>query len=163
MDYLVSDKDVDGRRIVVTGHSRLGKAALVAAAFDERIALAIPHQAGCGGSAPSRAKIAYEQPWNTLDTPTTKRNETVADLNDKFPFWFNAAFKEFSAEPERLPFDQNCLVALSHRVRSCSPTAGLTRGSIRPDSLRFCARRHRFTGCWVRAISRLSDCRRMVS
>jgi len=112
VDYLVSDKDVDARRIVVTGHSRLGKAALVAAAFDERIALAIPHQAGCGGSAPSRAKIAYEQPWNTLDTPKTKRNETVADLNDKFPFWFNAAFKEFSAEPERLPFDQNCLVAL---------------------------------------------------
>ena len=54
VDYLVSDKDLDARRIAVVGHSRLGKTALVAAAFDERIALAIPHQAGCGGTAPNR-------------------------------------------------------------------------------------------------------------
>ena len=58
VDYLVTAPGVDPRRIVVTGHSRTGKAALVAAAFDERIAIAIPHQAGCGGSAPSRARIA---------------------------------------------------------------------------------------------------------
>jgi dienelactone hydrolase len=112
VDYLVTDRDLDRHRIVVTGHSRLGKAALLAAALDQRIALAIPHQAGAGGSAPSRAKIAYDKPWNTLDTPQTKRNETVADLNEKFPHWFNAAFKEFNAQPERLPFDQHCLVAL---------------------------------------------------
>jgi hypothetical protein len=36
----------------------------------------------------------------------------VADINDKFPHWFNARFKEFNTQPERLPFDQNCLVAL---------------------------------------------------
>ncbi|HXT39682.1 MAG TPA: hypothetical protein VN887_06630, partial [Candidatus Angelobacter sp.] len=90
----------------------LGKAALVAAAFDERIAIAIPHQAGCGGSAPSRARIAIGKPFNTLDTAQTKPPETVADINDKFPHWFNARFKEFNAQPERLPFDQNCLVAL---------------------------------------------------
>ena len=52
VDYLVSNKDLDAKRIAVVGHSRLGKTALVAAAFDERIALAIPHQAGCGGTAP---------------------------------------------------------------------------------------------------------------
>ncbi|MCY2954463.1 MAG: DUF4038 domain-containing protein, partial [Planctomycetota bacterium] len=112
VDYLVTDRDVDSHRIVVTGHSRLGKAALVAAAFDEGIALAIPHQAGAGGSAPSRARIAFGKPYNTLDTPQTKRPETVFDLNDKFPHWFNAAYKQFNAQPERLPFDQHCLVAL---------------------------------------------------
>ncbi|HEX4591115.1 MAG TPA: DUF4038 domain-containing protein, partial [Gemmataceae bacterium] len=112
VDYLVSAPGVDPRRIVVTGHSRLGKAALVAAAFDERIALAIPHQAGCGGSAPSRARIAIGKPWNTLDTPQSRRPETVTDLNQKFPHWFNARFKEFNDRPERLPFDQDCLVAL---------------------------------------------------
>jgi len=96
----------------VTGHSRLGKAALVAAAFDERIALALAHQAGCGGSAPSRARIAIGKSYDTLDTARTKPPETVADINMAFPHWFNARFKEFNSQPERLPFDQNCLVAL---------------------------------------------------
>ncbi|MGH7968413.1 MAG: acetylxylan esterase, partial [Limisphaerales bacterium] len=54
VDYLATDKDIDAKRIAAVGHSRNGKAALVAAAFDERIAVAFPHQAGCGGSAPSR-------------------------------------------------------------------------------------------------------------
>jgi hypothetical protein len=112
VDYLVTAQEVDPRRIIVTGHSRMGKAALLAAAFDERIALAMPHQAGCGGSAPSRAKIALDRPYDTLDTPKTKPPETVADINDKFPHWFNARFKEFNKQPEKLPFDQNCLVAL---------------------------------------------------
>jgi (4-O-methyl)-D-glucuronate---lignin esterase len=112
VDYLVTAPGIDARRIVVTGHSRMGKAALLAAAFDERIAAAIPHQAGCGGSAPSRARIAIGKPYNTLDTARTKPPETVANINDKFPHWFNSRFKEFNAEPERLPFDQNCLVAL---------------------------------------------------
>ncbi|MBI5387760.1 MAG: DUF4038 domain-containing protein [Verrucomicrobia bacterium] len=112
VDYLVTAPGIDARRIVVTGHSRTGKAALLAAAFDERIALAIPHQAGCGGSAPSRARIAIGKRYNTLDTPQTKPPETVANINDKFPHWFNARFKEFNAQPERLPFDQHCLVAL---------------------------------------------------
>jgi hypothetical protein len=112
VDYLVTTPSIDSHRIVVTGHSRTGKAALVAAAFDERIALAIPHQAGCGGSAPSRARIAIGKSYNRLDTPQTRPPETVMDINDKFPHWFNARFKEFNSQPQRLPFDQNCLVAL---------------------------------------------------
>ncbi|MBI4328147.1 MAG: acetylxylan esterase [Chloroflexi bacterium] len=98
VDWLVTAPDLDKNRIIVTGHSRLGKAALLAAAFDERIALAIPHQAGCGGSAPSRTPV--------------KRAETVNQINDKFPHWFNGRFKEFNDRPDRLPFDQHCLVAL---------------------------------------------------
>src|SRR4029434_8711418 len=77
VDYLITAPAVDPRRIVVTGHSRLGKAALLAAAFDERIALVIPHQAGCGGSAPSRARIAIGKGYNKLDNPQTKPPETV--------------------------------------------------------------------------------------
>lgn len=96
VDYLVTDKDIDKSRIAVVGHSRLGKTALLAAAFDDRIALAIPHQAGCGGTAPSRGKVG----------------ESVKQINTRFPHWFNGTFKEFNNQPERLPFDQHCLAAL---------------------------------------------------
>jgi hypothetical protein len=39
VDYLETRSDIDHSRICATGHSRLGKTALVAAAFDDRIAL----------------------------------------------------------------------------------------------------------------------------
>lgn len=103
VDYLVQDPQVDPKRIAAVGHSRNGKAALLAAAFDERIAIAYPHQAGCGGSAPSRGTIG----------------ESVKVINEHFPHWFNAAFKQFNNDPNRLPFDQNGLVAL------CAPRAVL--------------------------------------
>jgi hypothetical protein len=96
LDYMSTDKHIDAKRVAVVGHSRNGKAALVAAAFDERFALAIPLQAGCGGTAPSRGKIG----------------ESVKAINDHFPHWFNAEFKKFNEQPERLPIDQNLLVAL---------------------------------------------------
>jgi hypothetical protein len=96
VDYLVTEPSLDARRIAALGHSRNGKTALLAAAFDERIAIAFPHQAGCGGSAPSRGKSG----------------ESVKAINDHFPHWFNARFKQFNDAPERLPFDQHCLVAL---------------------------------------------------
>lgn len=96
VDYLVTDGDIDPKRIAVVGHSRLGKAAVLAAAMDERIAMAIPLQAGCGGTAPSRTKIG----------------ETVTAINTHFPHWFNDNFKKFNDQPDRLPFDQNCLIAM---------------------------------------------------
>lgn len=96
VDYLVTDADLDRERIAVVGHSRLGKTALLAAAFDERIALAIPHQAGCGGTAPSRGTVG----------------ESVQRINTSFPHWFNDQFPKFNDQVERLPFDQHALAAL---------------------------------------------------
>ena len=89
---------VDPKRIAVIGHSRNGKTALVAGAFDERIAVVIPLQAGCGGTAPSR----------TADT----RAESVKRINTSFPHWFCGNFKLFNDDTSKLPFDQHCLIAL---------------------------------------------------
>jgi hypothetical protein len=96
VDYLVTCDDVDKGRIAAVGHSRNGKTVLLAAALDERIALAIPHQSGCGGAAPSRGRVG----------------ETVKQINDRFPHWFNDEFAAFNDQVERLPFDQHALVAL---------------------------------------------------
>lgn len=96
VDFLTAQKELDPKRVICVGHSRLGKTALVAAAFDDRIALAIPHQAGCGGTAPSRGKIG----------------EQVKQINDRFPHWFCGYFKHFNDDPSKLPFDQHCLLAL---------------------------------------------------
>ena len=155
VDYLVTDSEVDPQRIAVTGHSRQGKAALFAAALDERIALALPHQAGSGGSAPSRTHVKPDVSSRRTDAPyPLKAPETVTQINDQFPHWFNARFKEFNDRPERLPFDQHCLVALCARVRCCSPTDATTPGSIPMGSSRYCARPPPCIACWAPGILR---------
>ena len=57
-----------------------------------------PHQAGCGGTGPSRTADA--------------RAESVKRINAAFPHWFCGEFKKFGDHTELLPFDQNGLVAL---------------------------------------------------
>lgn len=108
VDYLVSDRDIDAERIALVGHSRFGKATLLAGAFDERVALIIPLQAGCGGTAPSRGTIG----------------ESVKQINDRFPHWFCDVFKQFNGRPERLPFEQDSLIAL------CAPRPVLLGAAV---------------------------------
>jgi hypothetical protein len=108
LDVLETLPEIDAKRVAAVGHSRNGKTALLAAAFDERFALVIPSQAGCGGSAPSRVSPELAKP-NANGRPTV---ETVAMINKGFPHWFAGNFKKFNDEPARLPFDQHCLIAL---------------------------------------------------
>ncbi|MAT16496.1 MAG: acetylxylan esterase [Planctomyces sp.] len=95
VDYLLSDAQVRGDCIAVTGHSRRGKTALWATATDERIALCIPHQSGTGGMALSR----------------NNEQETVKRINEHFPHWFNDTFTKFNDNETQIPFDQHLLIA----------------------------------------------------
>jgi hypothetical protein len=107
VDYLEKDRDIDRKRIALVGHSRFGKATILAGAFDQRVALVIPLQAGCGGTAPSRGTVG----------------ESVKQINNRFPEWFCGEFKAFNDQPARLPFDQDCLIAM------CAPRPVLLGGA----------------------------------
>jgi hypothetical protein len=50
LDYLETDKSVDAKRVGIDGHSRYGKAALVATAYDPRFAIAYISSSGEAGA-----------------------------------------------------------------------------------------------------------------
>ncbi len=54
IDYFETDADFDADRVGVQGHSRYGKATLVTAAYDDRVAVAWPSDSGAMGTAVMR-------------------------------------------------------------------------------------------------------------
>lgn len=116
VDYLTDDDRIDPNQIVVTGHSRRGKAALWAAAQDERIAVVAPHQSGTGGATMARGGTG--EPLNIITL--------------FFPFWFAPNYTDFAEAVPRLPVDQHLLLALV-APRGLVSTNGVEDGWADPE------------------------------
>ncbi|MEA2707816.1 MAG: hypothetical protein QOF78_417 [Phycisphaerales bacterium] len=98
VDFLITQPEVDKSKIAITGHSRGGKAVILAGATDERIALTAPNNSGTGGAATFRFQ--------------TPESEPLRNIVKNFPTWFSPRLNEFIDRENELPFDQHSLKAV---------------------------------------------------
>lgn len=103
VDYLVTLPEVDASKIGITGHSRNGKQALVAAAFDERIGAVVGSSGTTGECLPWR--------YCTLDYWGTGSIESITG-GPHNTHWFHPRLRYFSGREDKLPIDQHHLMAL---------------------------------------------------
>ena len=107
IDVLEKIPFVDSRNIAITGHSRGGKAVLVAGAADERPAIVNPNCSGAGGCGCWRYRIG-----DNFNPESRNRNEILADLLKNFPNWMGKKMIDYRDRETELPFDQHYLKAL---------------------------------------------------
>jgi len=114
LDYFETDRSVDARQVGLEGHSRWGKTALVAMAYDQRFAIAYVSSSGEGG-----AKL-HRRNWGEMV-------ENVAGAGEYH--WMAGNFIKYAGPLNwgDLPVDSHELIAL------CAPrpvfiSAGATNG-----------------------------------
>ena len=114
LDYFETDRSVDAKQVGIDGHSRYGKAALVAMAFDQRFAIAYISSSGEGGARLHRRSFG-------------ELLENVAGAGEYH--WMAGNFIKYASlfTPNDLPVDSHELIAL------CAPRpvfigAGATQG-----------------------------------
>lgn len=100
---------IDSESIAVAGHSRGGKAALLAAATDERIKYVNFNGSGCGGAG----CFKYNQLCANPDfEPASDRCERISDMFKNFENWLSADMKAYIDNEAALPFDQHFIRAM---------------------------------------------------
>ena len=90
--------NIDTAKIAVTGHSRGGKAAMLAGALDERVWLTNPNNSGLGGAG----CINYPDDGG----------ERLENILGAFPYWFSPNMKKYIGKEGEVPFDLHFLKAL---------------------------------------------------
>ena len=110
LDLIEKEPALDASKVLLTGYSRLGKAALIAAAYDERFRAVVVNQSGGGG------------------VPLAKRHfgECIATEVTSFRHWYCRAYDKYAWDTEAMPFDQHLLVS------AIAPRAILVEGFNKP-------------------------------
>jgi hypothetical protein len=96
LDYLRTDRQVDGKKVVAVGQSRLGKTVLWAGAQDQRFAMVIASCSGEGGAALSRRDYG----------------ENLDNMTSRYLYQFSDNFKRYHKRWNDLPVDAHMLIAL---------------------------------------------------
>ncbi len=96
IDVLEQDERFNKDGFVTYGHSRYGKSALVAAAFDTRVGAVISHQSGTGGASLNKYK----------------KGESVGEITKTFPHWFSQTYANYAGREQDMTTDQHALLAL---------------------------------------------------
>ncbi|MFR4180537.1 MAG: hypothetical protein ACLT2G_02620, partial [Lachnospiraceae bacterium] len=113
IDWLETQKDTDVTKTVVTGHSRMGKAALCCGIYDERAAVVAPAGSGCGGMASMRLSGCR------LGENIGLSERIGVMLNkERFPYWLMENVADYGTpdgktrfRENEIPFDANILGA----------------------------------------------------
>jgi hypothetical protein len=96
LDYFETDRAVDATRVAMYGHSRWGKATLLAAVLDKRFAIAYVSSSGQGGAKLHRRKYG----------------ETVDNVANTYYYWMGANYIKYAGNWDKMPVDSHELVAL---------------------------------------------------
>ncbi|MBN9661780.1 MAG: hypothetical protein J0H49_26530 [Acidobacteria bacterium] len=120
-DYLETDRSIDSTKLIITGASRNGKSAMVAAAFDDRL-MGAPVVTGGGGIGAYR----FAGP---------RKSETLDIMQKKYPNWFSPNLHQFWGQRDKLPFDEHWFLALA-APRPFIALEGITDTISLPEAVR---------------------------
>lgn len=113
IDALETMDDVDMDCIAITGHSRGGKATLLAGATDERVTFTQASGSGLFGCGCFRY-TQYENADETITDDHAERLENMLGVNVPYPtiqYWFGLGMADYMYKEKELPFDLHFLKA----------------------------------------------------
>ena len=121
LDHLLTLDFINKARVTISGHSRNGKQAMLAGAFDERVTAVVSSSSGSPGMCPYR---------------TTSANTFAEGPGDAPPPWWIPELSCFKGHEHRLPIDSHGLLALiaprhmmaaTARTEGCEPAWAVER------------------------------------
>ncbi len=109
LDYGLTLPGTDENNVAIAGHSRLGKTALYTAMTDERFKFAFSNAAGCAGDSLAHGSTGVE--FAHINRDLKKRGENIADIVERFPYWFCKNYFKYAKDNISDVFDQHYLIA----------------------------------------------------